>query len=320
VSGVARVFVAGSDAGLREAVGALLERPVTEGVPGEPDASDVVVLDGSLGAALPLGNVFSLCRSLKREPRLAVFVVLPHDDPFGAEIARFCLADGVLRRGPDGRVADLEALAAPRGAARRRGASVDELLATLEQGLADDTGGSRSALQRILADEGRDDLLAALTDPETGLFDGPFASFKLDEEFKRSSRFHQPLSVILLDCGVERWPDDRGERQLVLAEVAGVFLNEARDIDVLARFTETVFMFLLPGTGSDGAAAAARRMLAELRARPFGGTLRLAPAAGIATVPWAGVHDRRELLARAERSLRRALGGEGSDGVCVAGD
>jgi GGDEF domain-containing protein len=91
----------------------------------------------------------------------------------------------------------------------------------------------------------------------------------------------------------------------VLAEAAGVFLNECRDIDVLARFQPTVFLFLLPGTGPDGATVLANRILAALRER-FSAGPSVAPVAGLCSVPSADVPDRRAFLAVAEACLARA--------------
>ncbi|MHC5062846.1 MAG: GGDEF domain-containing protein [Planctomycetota bacterium] len=164
----------------------------------------------------------------------------------------------------------------------------------------------------------REGFLSALTDAETGLFDGPFATFKLDEEFKRATRFHQPLSLVLLDCGIVSWPEDPTDRSLVLAEVASIFLSECRDIDTLARFTETEFLFLLPGTGVDGATAVARRMLEQLRSHRYSVEIELDPVVGLATVPASGISDKREFLERAVSCLAAARSGAGEAGLCAS--
>jgi GGDEF domain-containing protein len=144
-----------------------------------------------------------------------------------------------------------------------------------------------------------------LQDPETGLFDGPYATLKLDEEWKRAMRFHQPLSLLLLDLGPRLRSLDEATRRATLAEAAGVFLNECRDIDVLARFAPTVFLLLMPGTGPDGAEVVSKRILATLDQR-FGTALGLCPAGGLCSVPSSEIPDRRAFLAVAEACLRRA--------------
>ena len=124
--------------------------------------------------------------------------------------------------------------------------------------------------------------------------------------------------MILLDCQPSHVPEDPTDRGTMFAEMASLFLNECRDIDVLARFTETVFMFLLPGTGTGGAEYVARRMLDGLRKRELVVPVKLDPVVGIATVPMSGIRDRKAFLARAEACLEVARQGQGDRGLCYA--
>ncbi len=317
---VARVHTVGLAPAARSALADALGREVVEGLPARPGADDVVVLSATAGASeLPYGNAFSACRALKRESAARVFVAVAADDPFGAEIARFCMADDSLTLDSNGLVSNLDRIGA-RGAKGRSRTPVDAMLARLEAEVVGDEERQRSALQRILEDAAEATFLEQLTDPETGLFDGPYAAFKLDEEFKRAVRFHHPLSLILLDCGVAEWPEDDADRRTLLAEIASTFLNYCRDVDVLARFTSTEFLLLLPGTGPDGAETLARRMLDELARREFVVPVRISPAAGIVTAPHPDLPDRRDMLARAEACLGLARSGEGRGGVCRSGD
>ncbi len=286
---------------------------------GDLKPGDLVLLDARSAHAsegMPLGHAFAACRQVKAEPRTRVFLIVEGDDGYSAEIARFCLADGCLAVGSDGSLADLAGLD-ERLQPGRPHVSVDALLERLEGKLA---GSEREAsgIQRLLEERHEDRLVEQLADPETGLFDGPFASFKLDEEFKRASRFHQPLSLILLDCGVAEWPSADADRKAVLAEIASIFLNECRDIDLLARFTRTEFLFLLPGTGLDGASTVALRMLQSLREREFLVPVDLAPAAGLATVPMAGITDRKAFVGYAEACLRQAQKDPSGGGLCAS--
>jgi uncharacterized repeat protein (TIGR03837 family) len=106
------------------------------------------------------------------------------------------------------------------------------------------------------------------------------------------------------------------DRAVLLAEVASVFLNECRDIDVLGRFTTTTFLFLLPGTPPLGAQALARRLIQSLSDRSFAVPVR--PACGVVSVPMAGISDRRQFLVVAEECLRRAVDEPSTGGVAVA--
>ncbi len=305
-----RWWIVGAPGWLREALEAGPGLTFEEGLPSSPGPGDVVVLGPELLAGefadRSTVHAHSLCRSIKAEPRTRVYLVVDARDPFAGEIARFCLANGVVRVDFQGRsVIDASEMLERPGTRLPRSAT-DELLQRLEDELRTDEGKQASALQRILAGADEPRFLDRLTDPETGLFDGPFASFKLDEEFKRARRFHQPLSLILLDIGVEKLPEADPARRTLLAEVASIFLTECRDIDVLGRFTETVFLFLLPGTGAAGARVLAERMMATMGEREFSGGCMVEPALAVVTVPDPGISDRSALLARAEACLRIA--------------
>jgi two-component system cell cycle response regulator len=226
------------------------------------------------------------------------------------------MADGCLAIGEEGLVSDVQEVR-ERLSPYRRPVEVEKLLQRLEQELASDSGRQISALQRMLVETDEETLLDQLVDRETGLFDGPFASFKLDEEFKRASRFHQPLSLLLVEPLSESLDriDKPGERRVLLGDISSVFLNECRDIDVLARFTANVFMVLMPGTGVAGARVLAERVLSELRKREFLDGRRLEPVAGLATVPAAGIQRSQEFLARVEACLQLARDGQGEQGL-----
>jgi GGDEF domain-containing protein len=311
-----QVALVGGSESLRQDLERAIGVPVAGKLPASLGPGDVVFLSPAAGHGLPASNAFSACRILKRDARVRVFFLLEAADAVAEEIARFCMADGCFRLDDRGLLADPTAIR-ERHRPSRHGPPLDARLARLEREISDDDRRRSGALQRMLDDQDERELLAHITDPETGLFDGRFAAFKLDEEFKRASRFHQPLTLILLHCGIESWPSVRSERQTLLAEIAAVFLNECRDIDIIARFTEEVFLFLLPGTGADGAQTMARRILDELRARAFAGGARPRPTAGLVTVPATGVHDRKGFLARAEACLEIARLDEVRAGLCA---
>ncbi|MEM7205520.1 MAG: GGDEF domain-containing protein [Planctomycetota bacterium] len=303
------IYYCGRDEGVAEQISQRLGRPVQREFPTTANPGDLVFLDvrveDAAAARLPGGNAFSACRTLKQDPKVRVFLLVAPEDRFAPEIGRFCLADGAVELGADGALGDVGAVEACLLAPFDR-TPVAELLASLESELKSDEGLRSSMIQNILCLTPIDTLTRQLTDPVTGLFSAPFASFKLEEEFKRAIRFHQPLSLVLIDVGEETLPTEPEASDRCLAEVASVFLNECRDIDILARFTESTFVFLLPGTGSAGAEALVRRILTELANRPFADDARLQPQAGMATVPAAGIDNRREMLARAEAGLRLA--------------
>lgn len=312
-----RVFHVGSSAAVRKAVTKAFGA-VPEGGPAAAlVAGDVVVVEcfAALGdrADVVGGNAFSACRAWKQTRGVAVHLVVRKDDPIGVMLARFVLADGVLRVDADGSVEGLEHLG-PHDRARTA-KTIDALLERHGAALAN---ADRSELAgRVREWETSDSFLQRLQDAETGLFDGPYTALKLDEEWKRSQRFHLPLSIVLLDIGIPEAAMPNGpDRAVLLAEVASVFLNECRDIDVLGRFTTTTFLFLLPGTPPLGAQALARRLMQSLLEREF--AVPVDPCAGVVSVPMAGIADRRQFLVVAEACLKRAAESSGAGRVAVA--
>lgn len=284
--------------------------PVADGL--DVAAGDVVVVDPKADreqqAMLPSGHAFSGVRALKQRRGISVYVLVDEDDAVGVQLARFALADGALTLRPDGTIGVDELRTAGRTPRRP---SVDDLLERLQSEAG--AGGQESSLQRLMRFEREDSLLTTLQDPETGLFDGPYATLKLDEEWKRAHRFHQPLSLLLLDLGFADGLSDV-DRRAALAEAAGVFLNECRDIDVLARFSQEVFLFLLPGTGAEGARVLSERIVCSLGER-LEGLVSARPAGGLATVPSGEISDRKRFVAVAEACLERART-EAESGVC----
>lgn len=310
-----RWFWIGADGAERKAAEALFGGPAVAGSARQAVAGDVVVVDArASGGALREfvgGHAFAAVRALKDVRGVSVHVVVPAGDRIGTQLARFCLADGVLPF--DAATGALDAKELDGSSRPVRRVAIDALLAKLEPQLQ---SRGESSLQRLLRFEREDSLSTKLQDPETGLFDGPYATLKLDEEWKRAHRFHQPLSLLLLDLGPSVGAFPESDRKALLAEASGVFLNECRDIDVLARFAPTVFLFLLPGTGPDGAEVLAKRILAALtgRLRAFGD---VRPACGLCSVPSSDVPDRRSFLALAEACLHKASAG-GAGGLCAS--
>lgn len=224
-------------------------------VPGEsellaepPVAGDVLLVDSWLRGT----NVYELTRRLTGRMRCRTFVVFEQGNEIAAPIARFCGATGTLNRPVTAsslRVA-LEASTGPPPALPQEARGEENGVFELPESLLKDiTTGKR--------DEG---LIDAVIDPETGLFNYAFLNYKLDEEFKRARRFDSPVSCVML--GFEGQADEA-----VLRELAAIFLQSSRDTDILGRFDENTFLFLLPHTGPDGAVVMARRVaeLAEER-------------------------------------------------------
>lgn len=254
----------------------------------KPAPNDVILID----AWLRTENVYESCRRLTGKTRCRTYVVTDGRNGFAEEIAAFCGATGTLQRPLSGeRLRALLAEAAP----ERR------VLANEQRGQSGSEHALPERLLRDLVGERSHRLIDALTDPETGLYNYDYLAFKLDEEFKRARRFEQPLSCVML--GFEGQVDES-----VLGRLASLFLNASRDTDVLGRFDQTSFLFLLPNTGPDGAAVMARRIRESAEAEGLRDLVgdRLSIAVGIATCPHPAVKRREDLFARARAAFMAA--------------
>jgi diguanylate cyclase (GGDEF)-like protein len=256
----------------------LLERP--------PVASDVVLLDKWLRG----GNVYETLREVAGRTPGRVFLLCDHADT-GEPIARFCGATGVFRRPISTRQLEdaLEFPAQPPAPlpSEQRGEFEDLVLP--EQLLTDISGRT---------DE---NLVSALVDPETSLFNFAFLNYKLDEEFKRAKRFGQPLSCVMLGYEGQVEP-------LVLSQLAGIFLLASRDTDILGRFDESSFMFLLPQTGGEGARIMARRVAEEAEREGLSDLVGdpIVLSVGIACTPNASILAREDLFREARQAFLNA--------------
>lgn len=262
-----------------------------------PSGGDVILLDNWLRG----GNVYESCRRLTGNTRCRTFIVAEHDNRLAEPIARFCGATGILHR-PLVPSRLREALAANgqrAPLAREQRGTKNEGQVLPEQLLID------------VAGKPDDNLVATLTDSETSLFNYAFLGYKLDEEFKRAKRFEQPLSCVML--GFEGQVSES-----VLRELAGIFLETSRDTDILGRFDESSFLFLLPNTGPDGAHVMARRvgeLASERQLIDLVGD-RISIAVGIASCPHPEIRRREDLYSRARSAFLEAQAAGG--GVVAA--
>ena len=268
---------------------------VDELVAGAGAPGDVVLVDVHAGPE----NAYESCRRMTGTSAQRLYVV--GDGDLGAAIAGFCGAGNLDR---------------PLTAEALRGALDDSALRPAgavdsDRGQGGSHGLPESMLQDLVGGTTQT-ILRALVDPETGLFNYEFLSFKLDEEFKRARRFGTPLSCVML--GFEGQATDE-----VLRQLAGAFLETSRDTDVLGRFDESSFLFFLPNTGPDGARVMAERIKAIANDRGLsdlvGDPLQI--AAGISFYPHVDVTRREDLFGRAREAFIAARA-EGT-GLITAG-
>lgn len=266
----------------------IAEPQSVEDLLGSTGPSDVILLD----AWLRTENVYESCRRLTGKTRCRTYVVTDERNEYSDAIASFCGATGTIARPISG-----EQL-------RRLLQSPESTRALPEEGRGESEATERALPEELLRDLVGDSskrLIDALTDPETGLYSYDYLTFKLDEEFKRSKRFNQPLSCVML--GFDGQADED-----VLGRLAGIFLGASRDTDVLGRFDQSSFLFFLPNTGPDGA----RIMAGRIRDKAEEEGLRdlvgdaLVIAVGISYYPHPDVERAGDLFARARDAFREA--------------
>ncbi len=259
-------------------------RAVDELLGAPPGGGDIVLLDGGMQP-----NVYETCRRLTGSTRCRTFVVVDEGNDLAEPIARFSGATGVLHR--------------PMTAAEMRSVLESEASRVIAP---DRRGASPAAvlpieLLRDLQGRADDQLIDALVDPETQLFNYAFLNYKLEEEFKRAERFGDPLACVML--GFEGEASEQ-----ILRELSGIFLQSSRDTDILGRFDVSSFLFLLPNTGPDGAAIMAHRVeeeAAELGLRDLVGDA-LQISVGISSHPHPEIQRREDLYGRARAAFLEA--------------
>jgi len=252
-----------------------------------PANGDLILVDTWLRGT----NVYEACKKITSSVRCRTYVVTEHGNRLAESIARFCGASGVLER--------------PISPSRLRGVLDDSgpRPALPKEGRGH---GNEDAMlpEKLLADiAGRPDesLVTALVDPETSLFNFAFLNYKIDEEYKRARRFSQPLSCVMLGFEGQVAPE-------TLRELASIFLDASRDTDVLGRFDETSFLFLLTNTGPDGAKTMAKRVGQQAATRKLLDLVGdpLVISVGIATFPHPEVRRKGDLFAKARAAFNDA--------------
>jgi diguanylate cyclase (GGDEF)-like protein len=147
----------------------------------------------------------------------------------------------------------------------------------------------------------------AVTDDLTQVFNYRFLKTALRRELKRATRFHQQLSLVMLDVdNLKSYNDRNGHLRgsYLLKELAGLCAQQVRSFDVLAKYGGDEFTIILPQTPREGAVVVAERVRAAVErhvfalADPGGITVSL----GVAAFPEDG-NDSMTMLQAADRAL-----------------
>jgi diguanylate cyclase (GGDEF)-like protein len=153
----------------------------------------------------------------------------------------------------------------------------------------------------------------SLFDALTGLYNYRYLHARLNEEFKRAERYHDPLACMVIDIDNLRAQNEalgRAEGDRLICRVADALRRSVREVDVVARFGNDEFLVLLPSTHFAGATAVAERLFAELGQRPLASGEQSAESpsvsVGIALYPSRDVRSKDQLLRAADSAMHHA--------------
>jgi len=153
----------------------------------------------------------------------------------------------------------------------------------------------------------------AITDRLTGLYNFGYFLERLKEERLRAERYHRLLSLVILDIDhFKKYNDSNGHPagNEVLKKIATILKQEAREVDIVARYGGEEMVIVLPETSRRRASELAERirqrinetMFDHMQSQPQG---KMTVSAGVATYP-VDASNEEELVKKADSSLYQA--------------
>ena len=113
----------------------------------------------------------------------------------------------------------------------------------------------------------------SLHDPLTGLANRRMISIVFERSLARAKRFGSSFSIIMLDLdNFKNYNDTHGhtEGDMLLVKIAGILLEEVRDLDLVARYGGEEFLILLPDTDVTIACKVAERIRKAVETKTAG--------------------------------------------------
>ncbi|MBU2590889.1 MAG: sensor domain-containing diguanylate cyclase, partial [Nitrospinae bacterium] len=164
----------------------------------------------------------------------------------------------------------------------------------------------------------------AFSDELTKLYNHRFYAGKLLEEFNRAKRYHNNLSLCIIDVDhFKHYNDTNGHPKgnKVLAGIAAILTRQARNFDIVCRYGGEEFAIILPNTDKESANRFALRVCKRVaehnfehgETQPLG---RVTISIGVATFPDDGASV-EELEEMADKALYNAKE-SGRNRVCCA--
>jgi two-component system cell cycle response regulator len=178
------------------------------------------------------------------------------------------------------------------------------------------------ALESTRADNRRLEELAT-TDSLTRLLNRRALLERLSVEVDRARRFHQQLSMLMVDIDHFKAINDQYGHLVgddVLRQMGTQLSGDVRTVDIVARYGGEEFVLILPETGEEGATVFAERLRERIERHDFelgdGRIFHLTCSVGVATFPSSRVASTEDLFARADEALYRAKS-SGRNRVCA---
>jgi diguanylate cyclase (GGDEF)-like protein len=146
-------------------------------------------------------------------------------------------------------------------------------------------------------------------DSLTGLFNRRAFEKKIHEEFERSKRYHNPLSVLIFDLdNFKNINDTYGHHggDAALVKISETLREMTRQSDFSARFGGEEFVMILPETDQDNAFQVANKIHGAVRSSSFGTTNRpfaLTVSIGVSSSSTRAYSTWREMLDDADRAM-----------------
>jgi len=146
-------------------------------------------------------------------------------------------------------------------------------------------------------------------DSLTGLFNRRAFEKKIHEEFERSKRYHNPLSVLIFDLdNFKSINDTYGHHggDAALVKISETLRDMTRQSDFSARYGGEEFVMILPETDQDNALQVASKIHDAVRSSSFGTTNRpfaLTVSIGVSSSSARVYSTWREMLDDADRAL-----------------
>ena len=146
-------------------------------------------------------------------------------------------------------------------------------------------------------------------DSLTGLFNRRAFEKKIHEEFERSKRYHNPLSLFILDIDdFKNINDTYGHHggDAALVKISETFREKTRQSDFPCRYGGEEFVLVLPETDQENALQVASKIHDAIRSSPFGTSARpftLTVSIGVSSTSTRFYSDWREMLDDADQAL-----------------